>query len=116
MLRLAFASGSIMTGDEFWLTYLRAHSKPRTRAIHYVGSSLALVCLARAASRGDWRWLAAAPLAGYGAAWTAHLGVEGNRPATFGHPFRSLVSDYRMLFLFAAGRLRPHLRRAGIAA
>jgi hypothetical protein len=98
-----------MTYPEFWHRYLRAHSRPLTRSLHYAGTLLALAALARAAARRDWRWLPAAPLLGYGAAWAAHLGVEGNRPETFGHPFWSLASDIRMLALWLTGRLGPHL-------
>ena len=97
---------------EFWLRYLRAHSKPATRWLHFTGSLLALACLVAAALTLDWRWLLAAPLIGYGFAWTAHFGVEGNRPETFGHPVWSLLSDFRMLGLGRTGRLGPHLERA----
>ena len=103
-----------MTYDQFWLVYLRAHAKPETRLLHYCGSLLALVCLALAIWRLDWRWLVAAPLVGYAFAWAAHFGLEGNRPATFGHPFWSLLSDFRMAGLWLAGRLRPHLERSGL--
>ena len=41
-------------------------------------------------------------MVGYAFAWYAHFFVEGNKPATFGHPFYSLVADYRMLFLMFA--------------
>jgi hypothetical protein len=93
-----------MTYAEFWQVYLRAHSRPETRLLHYAGSVLALAALAIAAVTLDWRWLIAAPLIGYGFAWTAHFGIEGNRPATFGHPLWSLASDYRMLLLWALRR------------
>ena len=103
-----------MTYDEFWIRYLRAHARPSTRAIHYIGSLLALVVLALASARQDWRWLVAAPVLGYGCAWIAHFGIEHNRPETFGHPFWSVASDFRMLGLFVSGRLRPHLERARV--
>jgi hypothetical protein len=45
------------------------------------------------------------PVVGYAFAWYAHFFVEGNKPATFGHPFYSLVADYRMLFLMMAGKM-----------
>ena len=103
-----------MTYPEFWHRYLRAHARKPTRILHYAGTALALACLAAAAILRDWRWLPAAPLIGYGFAWTAHALVEQNRPETFGHPFWSLASDVRMLALAATGRLRPHLQAAGV--
>jgi hypothetical protein len=98
-----------MTYHQFWQRYMRAHSRPLTRTLHYAGSLLALAALVLAALTLDGRWLIAAPILGYGFAWTAHVAVEGNRPETFGHPFWSLASDYRMLFLWLTGRLAPHL-------
>ena len=103
-----------MTYDQFWQRYIRAHGQKRTRALHYTGSLLALAALLLAIVTFDWRWLIAAPAIGYGFAWTAHYAIEGNRPETFGHPFWSLFSDYRMLLLALTLRLTPHLHRAGL--
>jgi hypothetical protein len=90
--------------DQFWPYYVRAHSKERTRLLHAAGSVLAVVMVGVAFAVNLWL-LAAAPLVGYAFAWYAHFFVEGNRPATFGHPFYSLIADYRMLFLMMAGRM-----------
>ena len=88
--------------DAFWLHYLAVHRRPATRLLHYCGSLLGLACLV------------AAPIVGYACAWTAHFVLEGNRPATFGHPVWSFVSDFRMLALALSGRLGRHLGRAGV--
>jgi hypothetical protein len=98
-----------MTYPEFWRRYLAAHADPRTRALHYLGSSFAVGALVAAGATRDWRWLVAAPAAGYGLAWLGHFAFEHNRPETFGHPAWSLVSDFRMLGLFLTGRLGRQL-------
>ena len=99
---------------EFWGHYLREHSRPRTRIIHYVGTALVIISAAAFAVTGGWLFLLAMPVAGYGFAWASHALVECNRPATFTHPLWSLVSDFRMFFLAIAGRLGPHLVAAGV--
>ena len=101
-----------MTYAAFWRRYLAAHADPRTRGLHYLGTGGALAALAMAAAGRDWRWLPAAPILGYGCAWLGHAVFEKNRPETFDHPFWSLASDFRMLALFATGRLGAELRQA----
>ena len=91
--------------------YLAAHANPRTRALHYLGTFFGVASLTAAGATGDWRWLPAAPAAGYALAWLGHLVFEHNRPATFQHPYWSLVSDLRMLALFLSQRLDRELRR-----
>lgn len=97
---------------QFWPFYLREHSKARTRALHYVGTSLVVAIAAVAAVTGSWWWLLAIPLAGYGFAWLAHYAVEKNRPATFTYPLWSLAADFKMWWLWLTGRLGKELERA----
>jgi hypothetical protein len=107
------AEPRIATYEEFWPHYLRAHRDPRTRLAHYAGTTAGVLLAAAAALLSDWRLLVAAPVVGYACAWAAHLGFEKNRPATFGHPLWSFWSDFRMLALWATGRLDKELVRAG---
>ena len=95
---------------EFWPVYLRAHSKRGTRVLHYLGTLLGLGLLASAALLADWRLALAAPVVGYAFAWAGHFGIEGNKPATFGHPLWSFASDFRMLGLALTGRLAAELQ------
>ena len=97
---------------EFWPYYVRAHSKPKTRTLHAIGSILALACVAAAAVTSLW-FLALAPVIGYGFAWYAHFRVEGNRPATFGHPFYSLAADYVMLWRIVTGTMKREVDKHG---
>ncbi len=100
--------------SEFWPHYLREHAKQGTRQVHYAGTALVLACALLLALTGNWWWLLAIPLAGYGFAWFGHFAIEHNRPATFAYPLWSLISDFRMFFLAISGRLGPHLERAGV--
>lgn len=99
---------------DFWPFYLREHSRPATRALHYVGTTLVVAIALFAILTGRWAWLLAIPLAGYGFAWLAHFRVERNRPATFTYPIWSLAADFRMWALWLSGRLGGELERAGV--
>lgn len=104
--------------DTFWLNYLRAHSRRRTRAIHYCGITIILAGIVAAVVLETW-WLAPLGIAaGYVTAWAAHLTVQGNTPVMFRgmkSALMSLVSGLRMYALGMTGRLKGELRRAGVS-
>jgi hypothetical protein len=81
---------------EFYPVYLAEHSQPSTRRLHFVGTLLVLGFLVTALITREWRWVLAAPVAGYGFAWIGHFLFEHNRPATFRHPMYSLAGDFVM--------------------
>ena len=100
----------IRSFSDFWPYYVRAHSQPRTRVLHAIGSVLAVILVGVAFAVNLWV-LVAVPVVGYAFAWYGHFFVEHNKPATFGHPFYSLAADYRMLFLMMAGRMDQEVAR-----
>lgn len=98
----------------FWPYYLREHSCPQTRALHYLGTSLVVLIGIAAIVTEHWAWLVATPIAGYFFAWVGHYTIERNRPATFTYPVWSLAADFRMWGLWLIGRLKPELERVGV--
>ena len=89
---------------DFYPYYLSEHSNRTCRRLHFVGSTLALACLALAVVINPW-WLLAALLSGYGFAWIGHFGFEKNRPATFRQPLFSLAGDWVMYKDILTGKI-----------
>ncbi len=104
----------IPTYAEFWPYYLREHSLPLTRWLHFLGTSVAVCLAVTAGLTGKAYLLPFALFSGYGFAWVSHFTLEKNRPATFKYPLWSLFSDFRMAGLMLVGRLSKHLARAGV--
>jgi hypothetical protein len=90
--------------EEFWPYYVAMHSKAATRWVHLAGTLTGLAISACGLARGRRRLLLGLPVVGYGTAWPAHFLIEGNNPATFGHPLWSLRGDAKMIATMLAGR------------
>lgn len=100
------------TYDDFFLHYLRQHREAHNRLAHACGTSLGIaVVIGSFVLHHPWFALLFIPV-GYGFAWFGHLVLEGNKPATWGHPWWSFISDFRMLWLMVTGRLEGWLARA----
>ena len=84
------------TFAEFYPFYLGEHRNRTCRRLHFVGSTLVLVCLAMLVVAGRPQYLFYALLCGYGFAWIGHFVFEKNRPATFKRPLYSLIGDWAM--------------------
>jgi hypothetical protein len=103
-------SVKIESYEQFFDFYLRQHSDPRNRLLHAIGTTLGVAVVVWAFASGHpWFALLFFPV-GYGFAWTGHFAVEKNKPATFGHPFWSFISDFRMIWLMLTGRLASRMK------
>ena len=90
---------------EFYPYYLSEHSNSTCRRLHFIGTTLVIFILALTIAKGAWLLLLALPLAGYSFAWVGHFFFEKNRPATFQHPFYSLLGDFVMYRDMVLGRV-----------
>ncbi|MBV1814844.1 DUF962 domain-containing protein [Pseudomonas viridiflava] len=90
---------------DFYPYYLDEHRSSTSRRLHFFGTTLVIFLLAFGIGSGRWWLLALLPVAGYGFAWAGHFFFEKNRPATFKHPFYSLLGDFVMYRDMLLGRV-----------
>ena len=105
------------TFEEFWPYYVSQHRDPTCRRLHFVGTSLAMSCLAVSPFYPP--ALLAAPVVGYGLAWIGHFAFEHNKPATWGslqHAWWSLQGDVRMWRYMVMGLMDAELERVAAPA
>jgi hypothetical protein len=102
----------IASFSEFWPFYVREHSNPINRKLHFVGSTLALLSLAGAVATANPFLLVAAPIFGYGFAWVGHFVFQKNKPATFKYPLYSFASDWVMYGKILAGKMDAEVEAA----
>jgi len=101
----------ITSYTEFWDFYVQEHSKPLTRILHFVGTSLGMILLFWFIARGTWYYFPLFFVIGYAFAWFAHFFVEKNKPASFKFPFWSFISDFKMMWLMMTGRMSAEVER-----
>ena len=90
---------------EFYPFYLSEHGRCVTRRLHFVGTSLGLICLVLLLITGNIWWLVNGLMLGYGLAWYAHFAFEKNRPATLRQPLYSFMGDLKLFWQMLTGRI-----------
>jgi hypothetical protein len=90
------AENSFRTFRDFYPFYLSEHANRTSRGLHFAGTSLAVLLIVLACVTRRWWLLGAALIQGYAFAWVGHFFFEHNRPATFKHPWYSLLGDWRL--------------------
>ena len=96
---------AITSFAEFYPFYLREHSNRTCRRLHFVGSTLALVCLAMLLVTARPQYLLYGLLCGYGCAWIGHFVFEKNKPASFKRPLYSAMGDWVMYKDILSGKI-----------
>ncbi len=96
---------------EFWDFYVSEHSLPLTRLLHFVGTTFGIALAVFFVARGQWYFFPVFFVVGYGFAWFAHFVVEKNKPASFRFPFWSFISDFKMMWYMATGRMGAEAAR-----
>lgn len=81
---------------DFYPFYLSEHRTAACRRLHFAGTALVIGLVVSALVSQRWWLLALVPLVGYGFAWLGHFAFEHNKPATFRHPWYSLLADFVM--------------------
>jgi hypothetical protein len=96
----------------FYPYYLREHSDPSNRIMHFVGTGLVIASFITGLITMKWYFFAIIPVLGYGFAWVGHFFIEKNRPATFTYPLWSLGSDFAMFWHILTGQIQKKLDEA----
>ncbi len=89
----------------FYPFYLQEHSQRLCRRMHFIGTSLALLCLLLAMLNLQPLFVLLGLVLGYGCAWIGHFVFEKNKPATFRHPWYSFLGDWVMYRDMLTGKL-----------
>jgi hypothetical protein len=103
----------IRSFEEFWPFYVSQHRRHGTRVLHFAGTTLGFLFLARAVASARAVFLLWGLVVAYGLAWAGHFFIEKNRPATFQYPFWSFVGDMKMYGLMWRGRMTAEAERLG---
>ena len=98
--------------EEFWPYYVSQHRNKTCRRLHFVGTTIAMGCVA--ASPWVPAALIGAPIAGYGFAWIGHFAFEKNKPASWLGPKElvwSLRGDLKMWSKMLTGSMDAEIER-----
>lgn len=96
----------IKSFKEFYPFYLSQHQEKGTKITHVVGTSAFILFAILGLIVFQWQLVLFGVLTAYGFAWVGHFFIEKNKPATFQYPLWSLLSDFKMLFDIARGKVK----------
>ena len=99
-----------MTFRQFWPLYLKAHSQPKTRAVHYTATVIGLGSSLVAALTWQPLYLLGIAAA-YALAIGSHAVIEHNNSMIRVNPAWGALADLRMFWMALTGRLQNEIDR-----
>lgn len=105
---------SFASFNEFFPFYLSQHKSRINKKIHFVGTTLALLCFVIFFLTFNFNYFLLAFVLGYGCAWSGHFFFEKNKPATFKFPIYSFIGDFVMAKEIAFGNIDKIFGEYGI--
>jgi hypothetical protein len=107
-------TGARTTFPEFWRRYLAAHSKPATRAAHYLATLNGIASTLVAIQLGQVGYLIGGIMLSVAMAVSSHWLIERNQPLIRVNAFYGALSDLRMCWLALTGGIRGEYERLGL--
>ena len=95
----------MMSFDEYWRLYLRAHRRRATRLVHYVATLLGLSSSGAGLVMLEPIFIGAGIALSYALAIGSHRYLERNNPMIVVNPIWGVVADLRMTWLGLTGQL-----------
>jgi hypothetical protein len=99
--------------SEFWPFYVSEHSRPGTRLLHLIGTSIGIFVMIYFIATSRWWLFPLGLIPGYGGAWIGHFLIEKNKPATFQYPLWSFMGDYKMIAMMITGKMKHEVLKKG---
>lgn len=104
-----------MTFRQFWPLYLKAHSQPKTRAVHYAATVIGFSSALVAALTLQPLYLLGIAVA-YALAIGSHAVIEQNHSMIRVNPVWGALADLRMFWMALTGALQNEIDRCGLPA
>jgi hypothetical protein len=100
-----------MSFAEFWQLYLRAHSRPGTRATHYLATMVGIGSAIATVFHGQPILVVVGIGCAIALAVGSHWMIEGNQPLIRVNALYGAIADLRMCWFALTGRLQGEYRR-----
>jgi len=95
--------------SDFWEKYVLAHQNVHNRRLHFVATSIGIVCTVAFLWTLNLKIIVIGLMVSYGLAWIGHLLFENNKPLTWTNPLHSFLADLKMYSYILLGKMNKEI-------